>query len=183
MELEVHNFDDYYQQSYSSPVFAALEKGLLQPIDFFDGFRQETGLALSNQQIETAWNAMLGHFRPQSLAILPALKLQYRTYLFSNTNSIHYQYFVQYCQTSTGLLLNQQFHKAYYSHLFGQRKPDAASYQFILEENGLLPSETLFIDDTLKNIEGAKAVGLQTLWLQANQMVEVELPKYLMENE
>jgi putative hydrolase of the HAD superfamily len=45
------------------------------------------------------------------------------------------------------------------------RKPYAASYQKILEEQKILAAETLFIDDTLVNIEGAKNAGLQTLHL------------------
>lgn len=59
------------------------------------------------------------------------------------------------------------FIKAYYSHELGLRKPYVESYQKILEEQNLLASETLFIDDTYKNIEGAQKAGLQTIHLQA----------------
>jgi len=36
----------------------------------------------------------------------------------------------------------------------------------ILLEQNLEPSETLFIDDTIGNIEGANAAGLQTIHLK-----------------
>jgi putative hydrolase of the HAD superfamily len=60
---------------------------------------------------------------------------------------------------------NDYFVKAYYSHEFGLRKPYPESYAALLDAEGLKPEETLFIDDTLKNIEGAKAAGLQTIHL------------------
>lgn len=60
---------------------------------------------------------------------------------------------------------NDCFVKAYYSHEMGLRKPAAESYQFILEEQKLNPEETLFIDDTIKNIEAAQELGFQTIHL------------------
>jgi putative hydrolase of the HAD superfamily len=54
------------------------------------------------------------------------------------------------------------------------RKPYPASYLHILQQENLLASETLFIDDTLKNIEGAQQAGLLVLHL---------LPKMNLQNE
>ena len=51
------------------------------------------------------------------------------------------------------------------------RKPYAASFQYILNEQHLLAVETLFIDDTYKNIVGAEEAGLQTIHLVAPQTV------------
>ncbi len=39
-------------------------------------------------------------------------------------------------------------------------KPDPAIYHILLERTGLEPQRTLFIDDSPKNVEGAKAVGM-----------------------
>lgn len=40
-------------------------------------------------------------------------------------------------------------------------KPDPAIYRLLLERNGLNASDCLFIDDSLKNVAGAQAVGMQ----------------------
>ena len=45
------------------------------------------------------------------------------------------------------------------------RKPDIASFQKIIEEQKLNPAETLFIDDTLVNVEAAAKAGLQIVHL------------------
>jgi len=39
-------------------------------------------------------------------------------------------------------------------------KPDAAIYQLFLERHDLKAADCIFIDDSLKNVEGAKAVGM-----------------------
>ena len=57
----------------------------------------------------------------------------------------------------------------------GQRKPDPASFQFILDKEGLIAEETLFIDDNEPNIIAAASVGLQVMFLQTGMRVEKDL--------
>ena len=40
-------------------------------------------------------------------------------------------------------------------------KPDPAIYRLLLDRNGLDASDCLFIDDSLKNVAGAQAVGMR----------------------
>ncbi|MCA3554588.1 HAD family phosphatase [Aestuariivirga sp.] len=40
-------------------------------------------------------------------------------------------------------------------------KPDAAIYHLLLERNGLAAGDCVFIDDSLRNVEGAVAVGMK----------------------
>jgi HAD superfamily hydrolase (TIGR01509 family) len=44
-----------------------------------------------------------------------------------------------------------------------KRKPNADIFEQVLSENSLLAHETLFLDDNLPNIEGAKQLGIQTV--------------------
>ncbi|MES2773440.1 MAG: HAD family phosphatase [Bacteroidota bacterium] len=173
VDLGIINFDDFYQQSFSNPLFAKLEKGLISPEIFYDYFREATGIPLSNQQIETAWNAMLGSFRKSSVAVLPILKQRYNTFLLSNTNAIHHKAFGEIHQREFGNTdFDDHFHKAYYSHLYHERKPETIAYEVILAENNLEKEETLFIDDTLKNINGALSAGIQVLFLENGALLE-----------
>ncbi len=180
VQYGVTDFDEYYQQAYSSPLFADLERGLLSPDEFYDGFRHATGTTAINAQLEEAWNALLIGFRKKSIAILPSLKQRHNLYLLSNTNAIHYNTFTGMFETQIGGgHFNDLFHKAYYSHLIQQVKPSPSSYLFVTKENNLQPEETLFVDDTFKNIDGAQAVGMQTLWLQKGMLLEEALPALL----
>jgi putative hydrolase of the HAD superfamily len=177
--LGVPDFDALFQQSYSNPLFAQLETGDVTPEVFYDAFRKETQLNVTNEQIADAWNAMLGDFRPASVEVLPSLKSQYNIYLLSNTNQIHHEAFSAKYAEQFSRSFDAHFHYAHYSHVLGLRKPHVECYQKVLELHHLQATETLFIDDTIKNIEGAGRAGLQTLWLQPGQLLEHALPHYL----
>ena len=45
----------------------------------------------------------------------------------------------------------------------GILKPDARAYQAVLDALGLQAHEAVFVDDQLRNVRGAQAVGLQTV--------------------
>ena len=176
----VVNFDDYFHQSHSNPLFTDLETGLITPEKFYENFRAETGLNISDESIKNNWNALLGSFRPASLELLASLKENYKLFLFSNTNLIHFEAFILAFEKQIGTQsFHDYFERAYYSHEMNYRKPDVKSFQFIINENNLQPAETLFVDDTLINIKGAEAAGLQTLWLSNNQLIEKVLPTIL----
>jgi 2-haloacid dehalogenase len=48
----------------------------------------------------------------------------------------------------------------------GLAKPDTKIYQFAIDKFHLIPERSLFIDDKIENIEGAKQLGIQTIHLQ-----------------
>jgi putative hydrolase of the HAD superfamily len=166
IELGVTNFGELYSQNHSTKLFNDFEKGKISPAIFFDALRVITGMGLPDDQIECAWNAMLGHFPIERLQWLDGIRKRYKVFLFSNTNELHYNAVMHTYRLETGHdLLDEHFDKAYYSHIMGMRKPDRESYQKILDEQHLDVTETLFIDDTYKNIVGAESVGLQTIFL------------------
>lgn len=167
IDLGIVNFSELFTQHHSSPLFADLETGKIPDREFYDGLRKLSGVNLSNEQIRNAWNAVLLDFPVERLDWLNKTRKKYNVYLFSNTNQIHYDAFIKTFTKQTGIAdFNQYFIKAYYSHELGLRKPDEESYQKIIEEQKLNPAETLFIDDTLINIESAAETGLQTLHLK-----------------
>jgi glucose-1-phosphatase len=172
VDLGVKEFNQFFSQQFSNTLFESLETGKITPVDFYDAFRKETNTSLSDEAIENAWNAMLLDFPKERLQWLEEIGQRYPIYLFSNTNIIHYQCFIdkfekQFPQSS----FNDYFRKAYYSHELGMRKPYPDSYRKIMELENLDPAETLFIDDTLKNIEGAQQAGLQTILLNNGRTV------------
>lgn len=169
--LGITQFDDYFKQDYSNSLFTRLEEGKINVLEFYDGFRTLTQTNRTNQQIENAWNALLGKFWQDRLDWLQPITEKYNCYLFSNTNSIHYQAFMKSyaLENPSRKPFNQYFIKAFYSQDIGYRKPNVSAYNFVIKEARIVADETLFIDDTLKNIEGAKQAGLQTLHL-TNEM-------------
>jgi putative hydrolase of the HAD superfamily len=171
-QLGLPNFADFFNQHHSSPLFEDLETGRINEEQFYSAFRQAAGLKAADVEIKDAWNAMLLDFPKERLSWLKNISQKYKVYLFSNTNIIHYKAFQNIFQENTGRQnFDEYFIKAYYSHDMGMRKPDPASFEKILKNENLVASETLFIDDTPKNIEGAKSVGLRAILLQSPKTV------------
>ncbi|HSK13880.1 MAG TPA: HAD family phosphatase [Phnomibacter sp.] len=179
-QLGVTDFQQYYQQSYSNPLFARLEKGACTPEEFYEDFRATTGLKATDQAIADAWNAMLLDFRTESMAYLQTLRNQYRVFLLSNTNEIHLRAFRQIHYEQFGHHgFDDLFEKAWYSHELGLRKPDVPCYTEVLARHQLSGAETLFVDDTPVNIEGAKKAGLVTGFLPKGATIEELVPGWL----
>ncbi len=168
IELGIKNFDELYQQDFVSTLFENLEIGKVCEIEFYNEFRNISNSNLTNEQIKKAWNAMLGKFWIDRLEFAKSLKENYKVYLLSNTNVIHSDAFISEFQSEYhDDDLDSYFHKTYYSHKIGLRKPHSNCFLKIVEENKLEATETLFIDDTLKNIEGAQKIGLKILHLKS----------------
>ena len=57
----------------------------------------------------------------------------------------------------------------------GQIKPDRAIYDAHVESFGLDPARTLFIDDSLPNVEGARAAGWQAVHFTGAEKLRADL--------
>ena len=61
-----------------------------------------------------------------------------------------------------GLPMDAYFDKCYLSFQIGSAKPDKEIFDFIIEDSGMIPGETLFLDDGKANIEMANDLGFET---------------------
>lgn len=144
--------------------FLQYERGEISDSEFRVALQNIYSFKESDVVIDHCWNAMLLDIPEERIELLRSLKGRYRTFLLSNTNSIHVTCFSAYLQRVHGIdSMESLFEKVYYSHQMKMRKPDPAIYQYVLKENGLVAAETLFLDDNAKNIEGARAVGIETV--------------------
>lgn len=168
--LGLIDFESFFTQAAQIKLFDHFDKGNISAGDFRDELRRISGLSPSDDQIDDAWNAMLLDFPSERLTLLKELKKRYRIFLLSNTNDIHYPAYMSYMKRTFGMNdLSVVFEKQYLSNRIGMRKPDREVYEHILNENELIASETLFIDDTLQHVEGARKAGLHALWLDTEK--------------
>ena len=99
--------------------------------------------------------------------MLKKVKQNYRVFLFSNTNELNYNCFTNYLNRKFGFdFFDSLFEKAYFSHIMKDRKPKHSSFQKILEEQNLVPSETFYIDDSPQHIESAQKLGINCYHLK-----------------
>jgi putative hydrolase of the HAD superfamily len=155
-----------FTQAHQSGLFDQYETGRISDADFREGLRRQYQIEATDEQIDEAWNALLLDIPASRIDLLRELGKKYRLFLLSNTNAIHLVRFNQLVAESFTIpSLDSLFEKTYYSHLIGQRKPDAIVFEQILAQNNLDRAETLFVDDSIQHIESANTIGLKTLFL------------------
>jgi putative hydrolase of the HAD superfamily len=171
-EHGIGNFNEYYTLQTTVPLFENLETGKIKPDIFYGEFRKLVKTQLTNAEIMNAWNALLLDFPAERIEWLKEVSKRYNIYLLSNTNQIHYDSFINTFKKQIGDYdFNKLFIKAYYSHKIGLRKPSKEIFEIVLKNENLNAHETLFIDDSSANIEAAKTVGLQTIYLPSPKTV------------
>lgn len=156
-----------------APGFLEYEKGLIDDDTFRNFVRQTFSINADNAAIDACWNAMLRGIPAVKLDLLLRLQGEFSVFLLSNTNAIHLDHINSTMLPGNGEQhsLDHYFHKAYYSHQMKKRKPDAEIFEQVLEENNLVPEQTLFLDDYAVNIEGAKALGIKTIHVTAPNLI------------
>jgi glucose-1-phosphatase len=159
-KIGFNDFDNIYSQIKQSHLFDQFETGKISPQTFRDGLRQYNA-QLTNEQIDYAWNQMIGEMPESNIALLKKIRSHYRVFLLSNTNAIHIAFFEKYLNLRFGYNpLTEMFEHTYFSFEMGKRKPDVEAYEHVLNLEHLNASETLFIDDTEINVKGAQNAGL-----------------------
>lgn len=178
-DLGITDFGARYSQLKQTSLFDDFETGKIDKAAFIHGLRSLGSQTLTDEQICTAWNAMLLDFPLRRLQLLQQLRLYHDLVLLSNTNEIHEDAFNKILKDTHGVNLVAFFDRVYYSHRVGLRKPDHAIFRRILDELGFDAAHTLFIDDSPQHVAAAKQLGIQTIFLEPGMTIEKDifLPK------
>lgn len=149
-------------------LFRKFETGSLSEPAFRDLVRNTLELpALTDQQIDQAWNELLLDIPLARVELLQKLAKKYNLYLLSNTSSIHIARVNEILKAASGVEnLDDLFSFVFLSYELGTMKPDSEIYTQVLEKAEIAAEETLFLDDNLKNVEAAAQLGIQTIHVQ-----------------
>jgi putative hydrolase of the HAD superfamily len=111
------------------------------------------------------------------IALIQSLRPRYQTAILSNAWNDARENFTRLFG------LDQAFDHLIISAEVGLTKPDPRVYRLAAQRLGVEPSEAVFVDDFVENVEGARAVGMHALHYQpgldvaaALAQLGVELP-------
>ena len=143
------------------------ERGEISDEVFAEKMSEQLDIALSFEQFAAGWQAVFVGVRPEVIAIMHKLREQGdRVVILSNTNSLHCEFWpTQYPQ------VQQAADKIYLSQEMGVRKPEAAIYQRLLNEEDASVDEAIFFDDNLENVEAARALGIHSVHVTDKHVV------------
>jgi putative hydrolase of the HAD superfamily len=178
--IGLNNPEDMFSKKSQTNFFDDFETGKILAQEFRNEIKKLISKPVSDQQINDAWNAMLLDFPLHRFEFLESIKSKKRIFLLSNTNEIHMSWFKNYVNNLFGNnVFFDLFEVAYLSNEMGMRKPNTEIFNAVIEQNNLIPNETLFIDDSPQHVDGAKKAGLQSYWLKNDEDI-TDLLRYFL---
>ena len=123
---------------------------------------------LDDEEFDRIWCSILLDFPDDRIKTILNLRQEYRIFLLSNTNKLHYDRFSADFMSSYGLPFDSLFEHVFYSFEMGLAKPDKAIFASLLDTLAIDPKETLYIDDTPANTAVGAQFGIQTLTIEPN---------------
>lgn len=163
---------EYEQQG----IFGELEAGTISPEAFRDGIRMAMGKAVSDLEIDTAFNAFLLDLPLYKLEMLRQLKASYRIVMLSNTNAIMFDYICDTTFRQEGLTVHHYFDDIFVSHEMGCTKPNPAIFEQLIAQSGIEPTRTLYIEDSAANLAAATPYGFKTLLVKPREDFRAAMP-------
>ena len=159
--LGLKKFDTGHSLADSAGLFEDIETGAISPRQFHDELKKFFINPVTDDQLDKAWNALLLDIPEPRIRLIEEIRKHYRIFLLSNTNEIHYLSYLENFRKQYGYAdFDVLFEKAYFSYRIGLRKPSPEIFRHVLQHSVLEPSETLFVDDTLMHVKGARNAGI-----------------------
>lgn len=154
-----------YLDSYTqSGIFGNLEEGKITAEDFRSKLSSLTGHELTFDECKHAWLGYRKDVPQRNLDLLKELRAKgYRLILLSNTNPFMMDWALSSEFDGKGSSLNDYFDALYLSYRLGIMKPAPDFFRQVLDNENILPEETLFVDDGQRNVEAAGKLGLITM--------------------
>jgi len=173
VKLGAKDFGVVYSQLKQNPIFDDFERGTTKTNHFRTDLSELLNINVSDKDFDAAWSALLLGWSKEKLDFAASLKNDFQIYILSNTNDIHYPIVFDLLKENIGLSsLDSLFEKTYYSNQINMRKPDREIFELVLDENKLNPTETLFVDDSPQNVQGAIDVGLKGFHVSNDRTVK-----------
>lgn len=162
--LGLSDAERYLDAYTQSGIFGNLEEGKITAEDFRSKLSSLTGHELTFDECKHAWLGYRKDVPQRNLDLLKELRAKgYRLILLSNTNPFMMDWALSSEFDGKGSSLNDYFDALYLSYRLGIMKPAPDFFRQVLDNENILPEETLFVDDGPRNVEAAGKLGFITM--------------------
>ena len=186
-------------------IFGDLEGGRISCEEFRTRLSAHVGRELTSGECAYAWKGYILDLPQRNLDKLLELRSRgYRLFLLSNTNPFitQWAHSPQFSLAATpaglaalasvspaaasssddaapGRPMDDYFDRLYFSCDLKMMKPAPAIFRYVLDAERLDPAETLFIDDSPRNVEAAARLGIRTMCPRNNADWTADIENYL----
>ena len=136
-----------------SPFKDDLESGAMSDAEFVRQSMERIGFKGTAEDFAAIWGEIFTENEPMT-PLVKRLAASYPLYLLSNTNGIHKEHLFR------SFPIFSHFRGGIYSHEARSMKPAEAIYKLAIEQFGLDPATTVYIDDLEDNIVTGARLGL-----------------------
>ena len=182
-ELGMKGADKLLGDYVQSGLFLRLEEGKITPEEFHrelkKKFPENLRSKITDAQLDDAFLKFLIGIPVRRLQALEKLHRKYSTFMLSNTNIIMWDGEILRAFKEDGHDLNYYFDGIVTSFNAHCVKPDAEIFRYTISNLNINPEETLFLDDSVKNLEAAAAFGFNILHVPTDTEFEDLLPGVL----
>lgn len=175
--LGMADADKYLGEYSQAGVFAGIENGSYTPAQFHDEIRSLIPHPVTDAEIDQAFGRFLIGIPLHRLHELEQLHKQFSIYMLSNTNPIMWADGIAKNFAQDGHDVHHYFDGIIRSYKVGAMKPDPAIFRATIDQLGIDPTETLFMDDSATNLRAAEAFGFHTLLVAPGMEFHNELKK------
>ena len=181
--LGVANPEDYINSYCQKGPFFALENGDISAEEFCTELGMLCQRTISYDDAKSAWCGFITEVHVEYLEFLQQLRPQYRLSVLSNTNPFIQGWARSPQFTLCSKSLDDYFDMLFLSYCMKCSKPGNEIYRKMLADGSMNASETLFIDDSDKNLEAASRVGIKTLKVMNGEDWREKLSEYLKQDQ
>lgn len=161
---------DYYMGAYGQKdFFLDLETGLIDADTFCQKLSAVSNHPISWTEAQDCWLGFIKDVPQERLDNLARLKRDFHIGLLSNTNPFIMAFTRSDRFSAAGKGIGDYFNVLHCSYEMGVCKPDPEIFLSALHNDGFAPEETIFVDDSIKNIEAAQRLGIKGLHIPENQ--------------
>ncbi|MDX9889918.1 MAG: HAD family phosphatase [Bacteroidales bacterium] len=150
-------------------IFLLFEEGKISSREFLNSIRNMSQHAISDEEIKKAFFSFLVDLPRYKLALLSTFRKHYKLFLLSNINEMIYNYSCESYFHTYGSRIEDYFDKLYLSFEMKVCKPHKKIFEMMLDDAGILPEESLFLEDGEKNIQTAQLLGFNTFLVKPEE--------------
>lgn len=157
---DANNLLDTYQQT---GLFLELESGKVSRSEFVNRLNALYSLQVTQKEVEEAIHRFIWKCEDYKFDFLEKeIPKDIRLLMLSNTNAFIFPWVDEGKYLRNGRAVSSYFEKVYLSFQMGVCKPSEEIFTLLIEDAGIRPEETLFVDDSEANIRVANRLGFVT---------------------
>ena len=154
--------EEFLDTCHQRGMIGDLEAGRISVAEFFAECRKYCRPGVTDEVIRRCFHALLNPITPETAGLLKRLSKRFDLYILTNNSSVTME--KTYADAlQAGIDLRKTFRRIFVSQDLKLLKPSREIFDYVIAQTGLSPDELLYVDDSQRNVDAARAAGMNAL--------------------